>query len=266
MVKTPVFELISVGFSYLPEEPVFQNLSFTIRQGERISLLGANGCGKSTLLKMLCGLIFPNSGEILAFGKKIDDKLMRDKTESQDFHRRIGYVFQNSEAQLFTTRVWDEIAFGPLQIGLNEEEVRQRVNDVTQLLGIEHLIDRPPFRLSGGEKKKVAVASVLVMNPEVLILDEPTSGLDPRSQRWLEELLNALGEQGRTIIIATHDLDMAHLITDRALVFSEEHRLVYDGSCQGALNNYQLLRSVNLVDEYYHEHGRSKHRHLKMHN
>jgi cobalt/nickel transport system ATP-binding protein len=151
-------------------------------------------------------------------------------------------------------------------MGFSPNDVSRRVDGVIEMLGIGHLRERPPFRLSGGEKKKVAVASVLVLSPEVLILDEPTGGLDPKSQRWLEDLLLTLKRQGRTILIATHNLDLAHLIADRALVLDEEHRLVYDGPAAEALDNHRLLASVNLIGEYTHEHGRGEHRHQRVHN
>ncbi|MGI6487309.1 MAG: ABC transporter ATP-binding protein [Syntrophomonadaceae bacterium] len=261
----PVFELERVGFNYPYGEPLFTDLNLKITAGEKVCLLGANGSGKSTLLKMLCGLVFPHAGRLQAFGTQIDEQLLEDDQFAREYHRRVGFIFQNSEVQLFTTRVEDEIAFGPLQMGLDLETVQQRVNDVLKLLRIEHLVERSPYRLSGGEKKKVAVAAVLAMNPQVLILDEPTNGLDPKSQRWLIDLLLELNQAGRTIITATHHLDLAHVISDRVLVLSEEHELVYDGSAARLLGNKDLLIQVNLLDEYYHSHDQGGHFHLYRH-
>jgi len=234
--------------------------------GDSVVLMGANGSGKSTLLKMMCGLNFPSAGRFLAFDQEITEAVLENDRAAKEYHRRVGFVFQNSEAQLFTTSVWDEIAFGPLQMGLKHDEVKERISDVMEMFAISHLAEKSPYRLSGGEKKKVALASVLVLNPEVLILDEPTNGLDPKTQRWLTELLLELNHQGRTIVVATHNLDLAHAIADRALVLSENHKLVFDGPTREALANHKLLIEVNLIDEYFHIHEGERHIHRYSHN
>ncbi len=260
-----IFELQQVSFSYRSEGSLFSGLNLSVKAGDSICLLGANGSGKSTLLKILCALNYPENGSFKAFGRDITEKLMEDDNFSKNYYRQVGFVFQNSDAQLFTSRVWDEIAFGPLQMGLPADEVKIRVNDILRMLNIEHLMDRPPYRLSGGEKKKIALAAVLVINPEVLILDEPTAGLDPRSQRWLVELLLQLNSIGRTIIIATHDLNLAHTLTKRTLVLSEYHQVVFDGPVEEALDNKDLLIKVNLIDEFSHTHGHTEHVHVYTH-
>ncbi|HPF21585.1 MAG TPA: ABC transporter ATP-binding protein [Syntrophomonas sp.] len=260
-----VMELDKISFRYEHEEWLFNNMSLTIEAGESICLLGANGSGKSTLLKLFCGLVFPSTGIYRAFEQEITEDLLEDNRFAQGFHRRIGFIFQNSDAQLFTSRVWDEVAFGPLQMGFSRAEVKRRVDDVLVMLNLQNLAGRSPHRLSGGEKKKVAVASTLVLNPEVIILDEPTNGLDPKTQRWMVELLMELNKHGRTIITSTHNLDLAHAISQRALVLSEEHCLIYDGDSHKALEDKQLLMAVNLIDEYCHVHGESQHSHLYKH-
>lgn len=260
------FEFQKVAYRYGRDDWVFQDVDFTVEPGESLVLLGANGSGKSTLLKMMCGLNFPNAGRFLAFGQEINESVLENDQAAKEYHRRVGFVFQNSEAQLFTTSVWDEIAFGPLQMGLKRDEVSQRVGDILEMFSISHLGDRSPYRLSGGEKKKVALASVLVLNPEVLILDEPTNGLDPKTQRWLTDLLLELNRQGRTIVVATHNLELAHAIADRALILSEDHELVFDGPTGEALSNHQLLIEVNLIDEYFHIHEGERHIHRYSHN
>ncbi|MEN6351665.1 MAG: ABC transporter ATP-binding protein [Syntrophomonas sp.] len=257
--------LDKIDFYYGTEYLVFKNLSMEIHQGESVCLLGANGSGKSTLLKVLCSLAYPAAGRFIAFGREIDEKAMADEKISREYHRRVGFVFQNSDAQLFTTRVWDEIAFGPLQIGLSSQEVAERVEDLIKMLNIQNLRDRSPHRLSGGEKKRVAIASVLALNPEVLILDEPTSGLDPKTQRWMVNLLQQLNHAGRTIIVTTHNLELAHAVSKRALVLSEQHSLVYDGPIKDILENRELLMKVNLIDEYCHIHGDREHVHRYTH-
>lgn len=266
MTVMNTFRFEQAAYRYGRDDWIFKDISFTVNAGESIVLLGANGSGKSTLLKMMCGLNFPSTGRFLAFGQEITEARLENDLAAKEYHRRVGFIFQNSEAQLFTTSVWDEIAFGPLQMGLKKDEVKARVKDVIDMFGIAHLADRSPYRLSGGEKKKVALASVLVLNPEVFILDEPTNGLDPKTQRWLTELLLELNHQGRTIVVATHNLELAHAIADRALVLSEDHQLVFDGPTREVLSNRELLIEVNLIDEYFHIHEGERHIHQYRHN
>ncbi|HAA64676.1 MAG TPA: nickel ABC transporter ATP-binding protein, partial [Thermoanaerobacter sp.] len=177
-----VFELKNVYYSYNKPVPALIDISFEVKKGEKLILLGANGSGKSTLLKLMDNLIYPDKGEIWAFGKLLGGKKTFDEYE---FRKKVGFVFQDSDVQLFSTTVFDEIAFAPLQMSLKEGEVQKIVEESLISFGLEKLKDRPPHRLSGGEKKKVALASVMVINPEVLLLDEPTNGLDPRSKKWL---------------------------------------------------------------------------------
>lgn len=252
-MKNSIFKLDNISFAYPQSEPLLSNLSLTIGEGERLSILGANGCGKSTLLKILAGLIFPQSGTFTAFGNKIEQKKFT-KDVSTTYHRRVGFIFQDSEAQLFCSTVYEELAFGPLQLGLPRETVKERIEELSATLGIEKLLDKPPFRLSGGEKKKVAIGSVLIMNPEILILDEPTNGLDPRSQAWLLKLLHSFGKTGKTLLFATHNLELVPHIADRAVLFAENHTIAADLPVRDLLRQTELLKSVNLVDEHFHTH------------
>ena len=263
--RPPAFTLSQAGYRYGEGVPALEEVSLTVHQGEKVAILGANGCGKSTLLKMLDGLIFPQSGAIAAFGEPLTEAALREEALAARFRRRVGYIFQNAEAQLFSPTVREEIAFGPLQLGLPHAEIERRLCDVVDLLDIGTLLDRPPFRLSGGEKRKVALASTLVVNPDVLLLDEPTNGLDPRSQRWLVELLVRLHAVGKTIVTATHDLSIVPEIADRTLVFSEAHRLVAEGPSAQILADWDLLLSVNLIHEHTHRHGSLIHSHPHFH-
>jgi cobalt/nickel transport system ATP-binding protein len=261
-----VYELNQVTYHYPHEEPVLCDINITVHPGEKLCVLGANGCGKSTLLKLLTGLLFPVQGNMKFYGDEVVEKSLRKEAFARQFRRKVGFIFQNSEVQLFCSTVQEEIAFGPLQLGFSQEEAGKRVTDVLELLGIGHLREKTPFKLSGGEKKKVAIGSVLALNPEVLILDEPTNGLDPRTQRWLVELLISLNKAGKTIITSTHNLELVQEISDRSLVFSEEHRIVLDASTREVMENIELLKGVNLVDEYYHRHGDQRHAHSHIHN
>lgn len=249
--KNTLFKLDSIAFAYSEKEPVLNDLSLEIFEGERISILGANGCGKTTLLKILSGLIFPQSGEFTAFGDKIEQKNFSDKF-SKVYHRKIGFIFQDSDVQLFCSTVHEELAFGPLQFGLSQELVKQRINETAQMLNIEHLLEKTPYKLSSGEKKKVAIASVLILNPDVLILDEPTNSLDPRSQSWLLRLLHTLGDAGKTLIFATHNLNLVPEVSDRAVLFDEDHTIAADMPVTELLKDEELLKRVNLVDDNYH--------------
>jgi cobalt/nickel transport system ATP-binding protein len=261
----PAFRLSGVGYRYGEGVVALHGVSLTIGMGETVAILGANGCGKSTLIKMLDGLIHPQEGVIEAFGAPLTEESLRDEKFAYRFRRRVGFIFQNSDAQLFSPTVRDEIAFGPLQMGLSVEETEGRIRDVAALLDIVRLLERPPFQLSGGEKKRVAIACSLAVNPDVLLLDEPTNGLDPRSQYALVELLVRLSAAGKTLITATHDLNIVPRIAARALVFSEEHTVVADASSQEILADLPLLLRVNLVHEHLHRHGEIIHAHPHVH-
>jgi cobalt/nickel transport system ATP-binding protein len=250
-------------YSYLERFPALQDVSFTVRRGEKVALLGANGCGKSTLLKILDGLLFPDSGTLEAFGQPVTEDHLEDEQFSMGFRSRVGFIFQNSDAQVFSPTVREEVAFGPLQMGWPREKVEERIGDVMAMLDIESIADRAPFQLSGGQKKKVAIASVLVMNPEVLLFDEPTAALDPRTQQWLIELIAELNAAGKTIVLATHDLDVLNIVADRCLVFSEDHRIVAEGPPREILADRRLLLGVNLIHEHSHLHpGEPPHDHV----
>jgi len=243
----PLLALHGVSYRYLDRFPALDDVSLAVHPQEKVALLGANGSGKSTLLKVLDGLVFPDDGVYEAFGAKVTEANLEDEQFNRGFRSRIGFVFQNSDAQVFSPTVRDEVAFGPLNMDLPKTQVEQRVADTLSMLGIEELADRAPYQLSGGEKKRVAIASVLVMNPEVLLFDEPTAALDPRTAAWLTDLIVELNRAGKTIVLATHDLDSLDVLADRCVVFSEEHRIVADGRPAEVLADRRLLEAVNLV-------------------
>ena len=250
-----VFECTDLRHSYLGRFTALDGVSLAVHRGERLALLGANGCGKSTLLKVLDGLLFPDSGEFRAFGHAVTEDNLEDEQFSRGFRSRVGFIFQNSDAQVFSPTVREEIAFGPLNMGLSLAAVEERVDDTLRMLEIEQLADRAPYQLSGGQKKRVAIASVLAMNPEVLLFDEPTAALDPRTQQWLIELMIELSAAGKTIVLATHDLDTLPVLADRCLVFSEDHRIAADGPPEMLLTDRDLLLSTNLIHAHSHTHG-----------
>jgi cobalt/nickel transport system ATP-binding protein len=247
VVDGPLLALHGVSYRYLDRFPALDDVSLAVAPGEKVALLGANGCGKSTLLKVLDGLVFPDDGVYEAFGAKVTDANLDDEQFNRGFRSRVGFVFQNSDAQVFSPTVRDEIAFGPLNMGLHRGVVEARVADTLAMLDIADLADRAPYQLSGGQKKRVAIASVLVMNPEVLLFDEPTAALDPRTADWLIGLIVDLNRAGKTIVLATHDLATLDVLADRCAVFSEDHRIVAEGPPAEVLANRDLLESVNLI-------------------
>lgn len=242
-----MIEIKDVNYSY-SDVNALNNINIRIEKGEAVALMGPNGSGKSTLLKLINGIISPDSGVYKFNHEEITHKKLQDNKFTKLLHQKIGFVFQNSDTQLFCSNVYDEIAFGPRQMGMNEADVEKRVNDCLDLLGIQQFRDRTPYHLSGGEKRKVALACVLSLNPEVLVLDEPMNGLDPRTQRWLVEFLVKFNKAGKTLITSTHNLELVHEISSRAILFDETHTIAADTTTEKLLENIELLKKVNLVD------------------
>jgi cobalt/nickel transport system ATP-binding protein len=263
-----IFDLRNVSYSYLGKINALKDVSFKVLPGEQICIMGANGSGKSTLLAIMDALVFPTFGEFRAFGNIVTEEIF-DSIKDNDFRRyfrkKVGFVFQNSDVQLFSSTVFEELAFGPLQLDLSKEEVRSRVEEAMEMMEIARLRERAPHTLSGGEKKKVCIASVLVNNPDVLLLDEPTAGLDPRTQLWLIEFLQELAEAGKTIITATHDLDIIEQISKRSVVIGEDHSIKVDRGTSAVINDLELLLATNLIHKHMHRHGAIAHQHVHAH-
>jgi len=260
-----IFDLQNVSHSYLDKFEALKDVNLTMTAGEQIAIIGANGSGKSTLLLLLDALIYATSGEVYAFGNQITEdhfNSLDDNEFARYFRTKVGLVFQNPDVQLFSSTVFDEIAFGPLQLGLPPEEVVKRTEQVIAMLALSKVKDRAPHTLSGGERKKVCIGSILSINPDVLLLDEPTGGLDPRTQLWLTELLQDLAKAGKTIITATHDMNIVEQISKRAIVFGEDHTVKADSSSSAVMSDPELLLSTNLIHEHKHRHGQLVHKHL----
>lgn len=263
--KESILRVRDVFYIYQGGIPALSGATFGIEEGEIFAVIGSNGSGKSTLLHVLDGLIYPTSGTVFFRGSELSERSLRDQRFLRRFRGQVGYVFQDSDVQLFCPTVLDELMFGPLQIGLEENEARSRSDQILDMLEIGDLAERPSYMLSSGEKKRVALAAVLTMNPDVLILDEPTNGLDPRTQCYLVELILALNEAGKTIVIATHDLSLVSELHSRVAVLSEEHRIEKVGTADEILSDEELLLKVNLVHEHMHYHGATAHRHIHSH-
>lgn len=253
MTAEIVFEIRNTSFAYDGIQTALKEVNLTVESGESLAILGANGCGKSTLLKLLDALYFPIQGSILAFGVPLTEEALREDEYNFAFRRRVGMVFQDPDVQLFSPSVREEVAFAPLQLGLSRVEVNRRVDSALEALRIEKLHDRAPHHLSGGEKRRVALASLLTLQPDVWLLDEPTTGLDPRSQSWLVEFILDQRKLGKTVITATHDLVIAEEISSRIVVFSEDHQIIASGRPADILDDHDLLHRCNL--SHYHAHS-----------
>ena len=212
-------ELRNIAFRYAEEEPyVFEDFSMSVEEGTFLLVEGDNGSGKTTLFRILNGLSFPERGSYLFDGIEVTQKYLKNNTDAKRFHKRIGYLFQNPDIMLFNARVYDEIAFGPRQMGLTDAEVDARVKDCLELFDLAKLSDKAPYHLSGGQKRKTAMAAVMALNPEVVILDEPYAGLDRKSQDTLTHFLGELKNAGKTLIVATHNSDLPAGLADERLI------------------------------------------------
>jgi cobalt/nickel transport system ATP-binding protein len=228
-----------VRFTYPGCIKAIDGVSLEIQKGERVAILGPNGSGKSTLILLIAGLLTPEKGEIMVFN---------EKTTSKNFaklRQKIGIVFQDPDDQLFTQSVTEDVEYGPKNLRLPENDIKQRSCEVLEKIGIYHLKDRPPHRLSFGEKKKASLATALVLKPELLILDEPTANLDLASRRGLLGMLNELNKQGTTILVSTHDVEALPELADRVIVISDG-KILGEGETSEVLQNSQLLGAAGL--------------------
>ena len=259
-----LFELDRLSYRY-EQLTALDDLSLSIPEGSRVALLGANGSGKSTLLRILDGLHFPQTGTVRFRGEDLTEDRFGDDAFAFAFRKQVGLVFQNPDVQLFNPTVFDEVAFGPLQLRWPKTEVRERVSEILDRMRIAHLKDRVPHRLSGGEKKRVALASVLVLDPAVLLMDEPTASLDPRSQSQLIDLLVEWGGGAKSVIIATHDLGDLEDIADRCYIL-DGGRLVAERAPAEVLRDRELLERTNLAHAHHHRHASGEtHSHPHVH-
>ena len=262
----PVFEVCDDTYRYR-EVKALDHLNLSVKAGRRVALLGANGSGKSTLLRILNGLCFPSEGTVRFCGRPLTEEALQNDGFGVDFRRRVGLVFQNPDVQLFSPTVFDEVAFGPLQMGWPAHEVRRKIAETLEMMEITHLKERSPHHLSMGEKKRVALASVLVLDPEILLLDEPTAALDPKSAGHMIDFLVRARGGAKTVVTTTHDLDIIEDIADECLVF-HEGRIVAGGPPPQVLSDLTLLKSAGLLHSHLHVHKSGEvhtHSHLHRH-
>jgi cobalt/nickel transport system ATP-binding protein len=232
-------EVKDVHYSYSAERPVLRGVSFYIAPGEKAALVGPNGAGKSTLMLHLNGIL-KESGEVKVCGEVIQKETLGKVRAS------VGIVFQDPDDQLFSPTVFDDVAYGPLYMGHPEAEVRRRVSEALQAVGMENFEQRVSHHLSSGEKKRVAIATVLAMDPEILVLDEPTAGLDPRGRR---ALINLLRELPQTMLVATHDIRMVSELLPRTIVI-DQGMIISDGPTEDILRDEEFLEDHGLESPY----------------
>ena len=232
-----IIEAENVSYRYPDGSTGVREINLTISSGDRVGLIGANGSGKSTLILLLAGLVKPTEGKVKIFGKE------PDKKNIEEIRRRIGVVFQNPDDFLFNPTVRDELLYVPRQLEWEEERLEKVLRNYAEMFRIEQIIDKPPFRLSGGEKKKVEIASVLIYQPEVLLLDEPTAYVDGKTRRQIMEILTSFDG---TIVVATHELNVAEKLVDKVILLNLDHRIEAVGGKE-ILHDTELLEKAGVL-------------------
>jgi cobalt/nickel transport system ATP-binding protein len=255
-----MIRLEGVGHHYEGARRALKSIDLRIDPGEKAVLLGANGTGKTTLLRILNGLLFPEEGTYWYQGTQITKKILKQKAKGPWFRREVVLLFQNPESMLFNPTVYDEIAFGLRQIDAPLE--RQKVHYWAETFGLASKLDQLPHQLSSGEKQKLCLASLLAIEPKVLLLDEPTANLDPRSVGWFVEFL---ADIEASAIVSTHNLSLAGELGSRAIVLSEHHTILFDGPMEDLLRDEAVLIEANLLHIHRHRHGAEEHRHYHSH-
>ncbi len=249
-----MIDIADVSYCFEAQK-VLDSVSFKVAKGEKVALLGCNGSGKSTLLRIVAGLYFQKKGTYRYQGKEI-----RKKNIDKAFRKSVGILFQNPESMIFNPTVKDEIAFSLREFGI--QNIESTISQIAKNFEIEHLLEKNPLYLSGGEKQKVMLASILAYDPELVLLDEPTASVDPRTSGWI---IDTLLDLEKTIIIATHDLSFAYEISDRAIVLDETHQIIFDGSMDVLFEDLSLMIQANLIHKHKHKHKNFIHSHYHKH-
>ncbi|KAF5079970.1 Energy-coupling factor transporter ATP-binding protein EcfA3 [anaerobic digester metagenome] len=236
-----VIETKDIVYEYPDGTKALENVNFKVDNGKIVALLGPNGAGKSTLFLHFNGILKPTSGEVVVNG----DPVSYDKKDLMKLRQKVGIVFQNPDDQLFAPTVMEDVAFGPMNMGLSREEVEKRVKDALKRVGMDGFEKKPPHHLSGGQKKRVAIAGILAMDPKIMVLDEPTSGLDPKGASQIMRLLYDLNADGMTIIISTHDVDLVPLYASTVYIISHGN-IIKEGNPQTVFSDVETIRNANL--------------------
>ncbi|WP_295622038.1 ATP-binding cassette domain-containing protein [uncultured Methanobrevibacter sp.] len=236
-----MLEARDIVYEYPDGTRALNNINFKVKKGEMVALLGRNGAGKSTLFLHFNGIHIPKSGEVYIDGEKLE----YDKESLMKARQKIGIVFQNPDNQLFAPTVEEDVAFGPMNLGLPIEEVEKRVKDSLEKVGMPGFEKKSPHHLSGGQKKRVAIAGILAMKPELMILDEPTSGLDPKGASYILQLLYDLNQEGMTIVISTHDVDLVPVYSSEIHLISDGE-IIAEGSPEEVFSQVETIRKADL--------------------
>ncbi len=237
--QQPILQVKDIHFQYNDEKETLRGVSLDIHEGEKIAVLGSNGAGKSTFFLNINGVLKSSSGEIIYRGKKIDKKSLNE------LRKNVGIVFQDADNQIIASTVEAEVSFGPMNLKLPREEVINRVDKALRYMNIFDFKKRAPHYLSGGEKKRVSIADIIAMESEIIIFDEPTAALDPLNAAMLEEVLGKMSEEGRTMLISTHDVDFAYRWADRAVVFSNG-QIIADDTPLNIFKQEDILEQASL--------------------
>ena len=242
ILSKKVLEAENVVFNYPDGTNALDGLSLSIEKGKKIAILGANGAGKSTLFLHFNGILKPKKGNIKFRGKKVSYK----KKELKNLRKNIGIVFQDPDMQLFSSSVFQEISFGPLNLGLSKTKARERVDEAMQIMEITDIKDKPTHLLSYGQKKRISIADILAMKPEVIIFDEPTVWLDPKHSKEILGFINQINKKGTTVILSTHDVDLAYQWADYIYIFSDG-KIIGEGSSEKIFRDNKLLKESDLI-------------------
>lgn len=236
-----IIETKEITYEYPDGTKALEKVNFEAEEGKIVALLGPNGAGKSTLFLHFNGILRPSSGLVVIDGENVN----YDKKDLMRIRQKVGIVFQNPDDQLFAPTVLEDVAFGPMNIGLPEEEVESRVKEALFRVGMEGFEKKPPHHLSGGQKKRVAIAGILAMKPKIMVLDEPTSGLDPKGASQILRLLYQLNTEGMTIVISTHDVDLVPLYASKVYIISQG-KIIKEGTAPEVFDDVKTIRGANL--------------------
>jgi cobalt/nickel transport system ATP-binding protein len=236
-----VIETKDITYEYPDGTKALENVNFNVDEGKIVALLGPNGAGKSTLFLHFNGILRPSTGSIVIDG----ESLSYNKKELMRIRQKVGIVFQNPDDQLFAPTVLEDVAFGPMNMGLSKKEVEERVEEALKRVGMKGFEKKPPHHLSGGQKKRVAIAGILAMKPKIMVLDEPTSGLDPKGASQILKLLYKLNSEGITIVISTHDVDLVPLYASKVYIISEG-KIIKEGTAPDVFEDVETIRGANL--------------------
>ena len=239
MEQEVILQVRDLQYAYSDEKMALKGVDLDIRQGERIAVMGSNGAGKSTFFLNINGVLQSEHGEIFYRGQKMTKKTMND------LRKNVGIVFQDADSQIIASTVQSEVSFGPMNLKLSRNDVRDRVDEALSYMNLTDFRRRPPHYLSGGGKKRVSIADIIAMHPEIIIFDEPTAALDPVNADMLEEVLEKMAQEGKTIMISTHDVDFAYRWAERVVVFCDG-KIIADDAPLAVFSNETVIRQANL--------------------